>query len=198
LLYFLSQFLNLFLGIFVPVLRSNPVFFGILFTFIFSLSKIAGGIFFGIAFWSIARAVKSDNIVVDYLAMSAYGIVLLFVSNQAVVLVTVPYPPFGVITTTFIVLSSYLMLRGIYSSAISVSHDMALRQSMRKVLSESKLLDGIGTAEVQNEIERKIMKVTRARQVEMEEETGVRSSLDEDEIKKYLDEVIRETRGKST
>ena len=38
-----------------------------------------------------------------------------------------------------------MLLVGIYSSAISVSHDIKLRQSIRKLaVKESKLLDSIG------------------------------------------------------
>jgi Tfp pilus assembly PilM family ATPase len=86
---------------------------------------------------------------------------------------------------------------GIYSSAISVSQDVKLRQSIRKILvKESKLLDSIGTAEMQQEIQRRVMRITKKHQGSMEEETGVQSSLNEEDIKEYLDEVMQEIRAK--
>ena len=118
LIYFLSQFLSLFLNIFILLFRPNPIFFGIFFTLIFSMSKPVGGILFGLAFLTIARSIRHDNIVRDYMIISAYGIILLFVSNEAIVLVDAPYPPFGLSTISFMGLSSYLILLGIYSSAI--------------------------------------------------------------------------------
>ncbi len=197
LVYFLSQFLSLFLNLLLPLLQSDPIFFAILFTFIFSLSNAAGGIFFGIAFWTMAKSIKRSNIVRDYLTISAYGIVILFISNQAIVLTSIPYPPFGIATITFTGLASYLMLVGIYSSAISVSQDVKLRQSIRKILvKESKLLDSIGTAQMQQEIQRRVMRITKEHQGSMEEETGVQSSLNEEDIKEYLDEVMQEIRAK--
>jgi hypothetical protein len=46
-------------------------------------------------------------------------------------------------------LSSYLILVGVYSSAISVSEDIKIRQTIRKfTLKESKLLDSIGTSKI--------------------------------------------------
>ena len=156
LVYFLSQFLSLSLNVFLSLLQSDPIFFGILLTFAFSLSKVAGGIFFGIAFWTMSRGIKRSNTLKEYLTFSAYGIVMLFISNQAVVLVSVPYPPFGVVAITFVGLSSYLMLIGIYFSAISVSQDINLRQYIHRILAkDSKLLDGIGTAQMEQEMREK-------------------------------------------
>jgi len=85
--------------------------------------------------------------------ISAYGFVLLFLSSQAILLVNaVPYPPFGLATVSFIGLSSYMILVGIYCSAISVAEDSKLRQSIRSfALRESKLLDSIGTAQIDTE-----------------------------------------------
>ena len=47
-------------------------------------------------------------------------------------------------------LSCYLIYAGLYYSAISVSQDTALRKSIRKsVMDQSKLLDKIGTAQME-------------------------------------------------
>ena len=53
--YFLSQFQPLFLYSFADLRLSNPVLFGITYNLIFSISKPAGGVLFGIAFWTIAE-----------------------------------------------------------------------------------------------------------------------------------------------
>jgi hypothetical protein len=96
------------------------MFYGILLSVIFTVSKVAGEVLFGTAFWLIARTIKRGNIVRQYLIIAAIGLVLLFTSNQASLLINTPYPPFGIITTSVMGLSSYLVLIGIYSSAISV------------------------------------------------------------------------------
>jgi Tfp pilus assembly PilM family ATPase len=57
-------------------------------------------------------------------------------------------------------------------------------------------LDSIGTAEMQQEIQKRVMGITKKHQGSMEEETGVQSSLNEEDIKEYLDEVMQEIRAK--
>jgi hypothetical protein len=102
---------------------------------------------------------------------------------EAILLVNIFYPPFGLVTVSFMGLSSYLLLLGVYSSAISVSEDSKLRQSIRQVtLSEPRLLDSIGTAQMEQEIQKRMVAVMRKTRDLMTEETGVQSSLNEDDI----------------
>lgn len=194
LVYFLSQFITSFLNLFAPLLRSDPFFFAIFFTLIFTLSKTIGGIMFGIAFWTIAKNIAHTITISHYMTISAYGFILLFISNQAIVLVTAPYPPFGLATISFMGLSSYLILVGIYSSAISVAQDLELRKLIRKYTTESKLLDSIVSAEMEREIQNRVMKIVNEQSFKMKEETGVQSSLNEEDIKEYLEKVLSETK----
>ena len=105
-----------------------------------------------------------------------------------------PYPPFGVAASSFIALTCYLYSLGIYSSAISVSEDIKLRQGIRKFVAnnQSKLLDSIGSAEMEQEIQGRVVALTKKHQDSIEEETGVESSLTEDDMKEYLQQVIEE------
>ncbi|MGH9982767.1 MAG: hypothetical protein ACRD8W_02280 [Nitrososphaeraceae archaeon] len=89
--YFLSQFQPLFLFTFDEFRLSDPVLFGIVYTLLFSISKPLGGVLFGVAFWIVARNLK-DSKVKGYLIISAYGMTLLFASNQPSALLLVPYP----------------------------------------------------------------------------------------------------------
>jgi hypothetical protein len=194
LVYFLSQFQPLFLNVFEPLRLSEPILFGIVYTLFFSATVPAGAILFGIAFWSVARNM-SRNIVKRYMMISAYGMMLLFSSNQGSGLVLVPYPPFGLVTVSFFGLASYLLLIGIYSSAISVAEDSNLRRSIRSfAMKESRLLDSIGTAQMEEEIQKKVITFTKRNQDRMAEETGIQSSLTEEDMKEYLQQVIGEVK----
>jgi hypothetical protein len=195
LVYFLSQFVNSFMNVFTSLFSSNPLLFNLLFTLIFTLSKPVGGILVGTSFWAVAKNVPHGNRVRYYLVICEYGFVLLFISNQAIVLVAVPYPPFGLATVSFLGLSSYLVLIGLYYSAISVSQDTHLRKSIRTIaLKETKLLDSIGTAQMQLEIESRVLKVAKEQEETLKEQTGVQPSLDEDDIKEYLDQIINQVK----
>jgi len=199
LVFFLSQFMPLFAELFSTMRQSEPVLFSMFYTTIFTLSTPAGGILFGIAFWMVARSLPRHNVVRDYLIISAFGIVLLFTSNQAMILVSFSYPPFGLVTISFLGISSYLILVGIYSSAISVSQDISLRRSVKnQAFQEAKLLDSIGTAQMEQEIEERAILLTRRCQDMMVEETGISTSLNAEDIKKYLKEVIEEVKKQRT
>ena len=54
--YFFSQFAPSLLNLFYEFRASDPVTFGIVYNLIFGLSKVVGGVLFGIAFWTIARS----------------------------------------------------------------------------------------------------------------------------------------------
>jgi hypothetical protein len=192
--YFVSQFLIFSFGLIRPLIISNPTFYGILFTIIFTLSKPIGGIIFGIAFWLIARNIQKDNVVRNYLVISGYGFLLLFASNQALLLTFTEYPPFGLVTVSFVGLSSYLVLLGIFSSAISISHDANLRRQMRRLaIRESKLLDSIGKAQLEEQVRKRVLHTTRLSKSELEG-AGIPSTLDEEEMNRYVEDVLKEIR----
>jgi hypothetical protein len=194
LVYFLGQFQPLFLNLFSAYRLSDPVTFGIIYTLVFNLSKPLGGVMFGIAFWSVARGIHQGQ-VREYMIISAYGLVLLFTSNQGIILVNLDYPPLGLATISFVGLSSYLILVGIYSAAISIAQDVKLRQTIKKIaIKESRLLDSIGFAEVERQIVQNVLSTIKQNQENMKYETGIDTSLDENDVTNYLLEAIKETK----
>ena len=70
-----------------------------------------------------------------------------------------------------------------------------LCKSIRKfAIKESKLLDSIGSAQMEQQIQKRVIDMTRQNQDVLANETGVQSSLNEDEVKEYLHEVLKEVR----
>lgn len=103
------------------------------------------------------------------------------------------FPPFGLVTISFMGLASYLMLVGIYYSVISVSQDIKLRTTIRRfAMDELRLLHNIGSAELRVKLENGMEEIMRKSQARMLEETGVQSSLSEEDGKQYLNEVLKE------
>lgn len=187
--FFLSQFLTLFFIQLTPFV----VLYAVPFTLIFVFSKPLGGILFGSAFLKIARvSFPPGSTVRNYMTLAGYGVILFFISSQNTAAQPL-YPPFGIVAALFVGLSAYLMFIGIYSSAISVSQDIKLRQSIRKsAIEESKLLDRIGTAEMEQSLQRTVLQVAKKNSESMIERTGIKPSLDEDQMKEYLNEVMKE------
>jgi hypothetical protein len=193
LILFLGQFASYFGAVLDPLLSLDPVSYTMFVTLLFTLSKPVGGILFGIAFVTLARNFRHNTALRNYLVISALGFVLLYVSNQASVLVVTPFPAFGAPTVAFMALASYFILLGIYSSAISISEDAKLRSILRRTaLDESKLLDSVGTAYMNDEIQRKVLKMRKANSDKMIEVTGLDTAPSESDLKEYIEEVVKE------
>ena len=139
---------------------------------------------------------SSRNKIINYLIIAAVATILIspttnnWITNNS-------YPPFGAIQRAFLVLASFLFSLGIYSVALSVAQDSELRQLARKYVKEYALLDTLGNAQENAEIMRKLVTLIHQHADAMEKETGVESSmLDDNEVRHYIDLVITETRGK--
>jgi sulfite reductase beta subunit-like hemoprotein len=61
-------------------------------------------------------------------------------------------------------------------------------------MKESRLLDSIGMAQMEQEIEKRVITLTKQNQDRMAEESGIQSSLTEDDMKDYLEQVIKEVK----
>jgi hypothetical protein len=56
-------------------------------------------------------------------------------------------------------------------------------------------LDAIGTAELEQEIQKKVLTFSKKTKYLLEDETGISSSVDEDDVKRYLEEVLIVLKG---
>ena len=143
---------------------------------------------------TLGRQITSSRKIINYLIIAAFSTILIspttnnWITNNS-------YPPFGAIQRAFVVLASFLFSIGIYSVALSVAQDAELRHLARKYAKEYALLDTLGNAQENAEIMRKLVKLIHQDADAMEKETAVESSmLDDDEVRQYLELVIRETR----
>lgn len=163
------------------------------------LSSTAGGILVSIIFLIMARNIskdskKSQNEIVNYLNASAYGTAILVISLLSPAQF-MPYPPIGVASWSLVGLATFILSIGIYSSAVSVSEDNSLRSMIRRnVIAESKLLGSIGTAQMVQDMQKRVLKIAREQEESMKEETGIQASLSEDDMRQYLDRVMDEIR----
>src|SRR5919112_2236324 len=94
------------------------------FRILFRAGTIAGNILFGLAFFIVARRLVSSK-VKDYLILAGIGntIVGISLSTSAI------EPTYGAAGHSLVLLSSYLFTLGLFSSALSVSQDLKIRQS---------------------------------------------------------------------
>jgi hypothetical protein len=195
LIYFIiSYFYQIILSsILTTIVQIDPISVSIVLGAFLSLSKPIGGLLFGLVFWNISRIIRYERNIKTYMIISGWGIFLIFSSNQAVTQMVSPYPPFGLVTVTILTTASSLMLLGIYNSAILVSANNELRRSIHKHALESNLLGLIGQAEIEKEIQKTVKQVTKDK-FELEKELEEPVELDELELEKYIEFVVREVR----
>jgi hypothetical protein len=196
LLVFMSQYIIQTFRISDLLMVTDPVFFGSLFTLLFIFTKLAGGILFGMAFWIISRRIQNGKTVRQYLVISAYGFLLLLLSIQILGIIVVPYPPFGILTISIAGMASYLVFVGIYGSAVTMTENSKLRIEIRKAVTESKFLESISSAQLENEIEKEVVAVSKNFQDKLLKETGMHLDMDEGDVKVYVQEVLNEIKKK--
>ena len=160
------------------------------------LSGTAAVILFGLGFRSVAGSISQTNKVRDYMIITAYGFILFFIAAAATIS-GAGYPPFGIANVLLVGPFSYLILTGLYGSAISIAEDSKLRQSIKaSTRDELKLLDSIGISQVQREIERKVTAATKANAAILTQQSGIEPSLTDEEIQQILSQVTIEIRRK--
>jgi hypothetical protein len=198
LLYFLSQFQPVVLNLILSYVSDDPMLFNFVYIIMVDASRPIGGVLFGLAFILVARKLQNRE-VKGYLVMTGIGFLLLLISYEAQALITAPFPPLGLLSGSYFGLASYTIFIGLYSSAVSISEDSRLRVSIRKsVESEVKFVGSMGEAEMDRRILDKVLKTSKQFSKTMPEETGVPTSLSDEEIKEYIEEVLVEIHRKKS
>lgn len=188
--YYLINFPLFVLGYLTPTGESDVEVMNTI--LIFGIATVFSGIIFGAAFLSVARTLQKGSALREYLIIAAYGLLLFYVAGTATA-TQAAYPPFGLASVSFTGLSCYLIYTGLYSSAISVSQDVGLRQSIHKsAIKEIKFLENMGSAQMEQELQKRVLTIAKKNSDIMTEETGVQPSLSEDDMKQYLEEVLKE------
>jgi hypothetical protein len=162
------------------------------FRLLFRIGTIGGNIVFGLAFFMVARRMTSPKLK-DYLIITAIGdtIVGIALSTSAL------QQTYGIAGHSLVLLSSYLFSIGLYLSAIALSQDSLLRKSIKK--SAVRLIDDIGSAQMEKQIEGSVKKLIHDQQKEIEEQTGGFSDeINENEVKEYIELVIEEKKHLTT
>ena len=155
------------------------------------IPPVITGVLFGMPFWIIRRTIKND-VVKKYMYIAAWGSALLQLTGLGIVY-SAFYPPFGLYVALLTGLAAYLLLIGIYSSALTVSVDGNLRKLARTyAIEKTKLIDVVGTAQMKKEIEERVLEVSRRYTNEIIEQTGIHPSLTEQEVKGYVEDVMQE------
>ena len=158
------------------------------FRVLFRAGTVGGNILFGVPFFIAARGMVSSK-VKDYLIICGIGITLVGICLSTSAL----QQTYGMAAHSLVLLSSYLFTVGFYSSVISVSQDKSLRESIKRSATDvSRLLDVLGSPQMKQEIETRVLNIAKEQQQVLTKQTGIYPSITELEMKQYLGKVLKE------
>ncbi|MFZ0740237.1 MAG: hypothetical protein WAM54_01455 [Nitrososphaeraceae archaeon] len=108
------------------------------------------------------------------------------------------YPPFGLVTISFMPIGSYLLFTGLFHSATVAARDIELRKEFYKsAMSQLTLLKTIGVTEMEKGL-LKSVKFIESRVSSLEkDETPFVEELDIEKIREILHDVLTELYSKS-
>jgi hypothetical protein len=123
---------------------------------------------------------------------------LLFSSKDISNIILPSYPPLGIVGISFIGLSSYLLLVGIYSSATIAARDITLRKYLfKKIEHDTSLLNNIAYAENEIEIQKNVKSLLDYSSQWQEEQNNTQLEINQQELKGIINDVISEVKEKT-
>ena len=154
----------------------------------FGYATMGGGIIIAIGFREISKLVLSNRIR-NSLLLTSMGFIIYFVCGSASI-GQAPYPPFGIVSISFLGIGSLLVLNGLYISAMHLSVDKNLRQIVRSAIDATRLLDKIGSAQFNIEMEKVTLRIIQEnKNLPIPEFNEIDSNA---EIKNYIKDILAE------
>jgi len=160
------------------------------------LSNITGplaGVVSGLVFWYMARNLY-HSLMRKYIVLISYGIIILLSLNYSTGFQLFLFPPYGTISTSFMVFGSFGIFLGVYFSTVYVAQDSKLRAYIvnpkSPVYKELKFFAATGSSVIRERTISNVTHVIKNIADEMEGESGV--PIDEDNIMEYVKLAIEE------
>lgn len=192
LVYFIFPFHTYFANLLSPFVLNSPIAVSAIYTILFSATKQVGAFLFSLSFL-IASTVIPNESLRKSLLISCIGMTLLFSTIEITPLQYRVFPPYGLITEAFIPLGAFLLLIGMYTSAISMSQDGKLRRDFRKsAIAQLNLLRTMGITQMEKELI-KNFKLAEERSHNLEQ---VGEQYSEENLHQIVHEVLQELKQK--
>jgi hypothetical protein len=161
-----------------------------LFRIIFRVGVISGSIMYGVAFLVVARKIEAGKIK-DYFTFAAIGAMMISITLGPSGL----QETFGVAGRTLMLLASFMLCAGFYLSAVHMAQDARLRKVI-KASAGSKVFGDMADAQLGQETEKRVLDIIEKEREIIKEQTGIQPSLEQKDVKTYLDSVLLEIQSK--
>lgn len=157
---------------------------------IFRAGMISGSIMFGVAFLVVARKITAGKIK-DYFTIAAIGAMMMGITLGP----SGSQQTFGVAGRALMLLASFMLCAGFYLSAVHMAQDARLRRLI-KTSAGSKVFGAMAVAQLGQETEKRVLDIIEKEREIIKEQTGIQPSLEQKDVKTYLDSVLLEIQSK--
>ena len=141
-------------------IEDNPMY-AYVYNFFLNTVRTAGGIMFGVAFFVLSRTIIHVQLKKSII-MTGIGLIILFGANASSLIIMTPYPPWGIISTTFLITGSYSLIVGLDSAAFYIATDSSLRRIIAKSpQKEYDFLKSLGRTEAERIVTNKVENISK-------------------------------------
>lgn len=195
-IYFLFQYSPLLLdqiGTLGLLLMAKGSAFLYIYNFVLNTVNIGSGILFGISFYILSRPLSYAHLKY-YLTMCGTGIMILFSSNVSTILVLSTFPAWAIVSLSFVLPASFLILIGLDSATFYIAGDVTVRRFLNRFKDQFDMFAALGSTEASAAAERKIQNISTRIYNNLDTEKLFVAKTESEDIKEYVKEVIAEMR----
>ncbi|MGB0027379.1 MAG: hypothetical protein WBP64_11100, partial [Nitrososphaeraceae archaeon] len=169
----------------------NPIY-AYTYNFFLNTVRTAGGIMFGVAFFILSRTILHTQLKKSII-MIGIGFILLLGANATSLIIITTYPPWGVISVTFMITGSYLIIVGLDSAAFYIATDSSLRGIIaRSARHEYDFLKSLGRTEAEHIVTDKVNSISKQVYNKIQYDNLFAISSEPSNIQQYIKEVMSE------
>ena len=199
-IYFLFQYSPLLLeqmGTLSSLLMAEGSLFLYFYNFVLNTVNIGTGLLFGISFYILSRSLVYDQLKY-YLVICGTAIMIIFSSGISTILILAPYPAWGIVSLSFILPASFLLLIGLDSATYYIASDTLIRRFLYHHRKEFELFQALGSSKATDMVERKMNEMIRQQIQNLDLEMLFKPISEIDDIKRYVRKVRIEMKHSAT
>jgi len=163
------------------------------YNFVLNTVNIGSGILFGLSFFILSRAVSFENLKY-YLIICGTGIMIIFSSNVSTTVILGTFPAWAIVSLSFVLPASFLLLLGLDSATYYIAGDILVRRFLNKFRNQFDMFAALGSAEASAATERRIHNISTRIHDNLETEKLFVDRTETGDVRQYVREVIDEMR----
>lgn len=163
------------------------------YNFVLNSGNVGTGILFGISFFMLSKSLRHEQLR-NYLIISGIGIMIIFSSGLSPNSALAPFPAWSIISLSFILPASFLLMIGLDSATYYIATDILLRRFLHKHKDKFELFRALGFKKTSDIAEQKIHEIVDNEFNKIEIETMFKPLSELEDIKHYINKVLKETK----